>query len=293
MKKASFEDIYQDVSQEQKEQLLVFRSHHPVKRLTVYTTEWEYLAGGQGEETLVLLTGGLNSIEVWFQVMTEFEKTCRVLAIRYPCVATVARLVEGIDAILDAEHVQQAHILGESLGGMVAQCFVRRYPERVETLILVSTAAPEKRLVPQMKRNERLVSLLPSGLLLRMSKQRVLRLLSVLSEKERLFWKALLTEKISAYVTKAWLVSQFKLLADYCDNYRFTPDDLAHWAGAILILQADDDELIQRLARVPLPAFYPQARVYTFHEANHIPLITKRDEYIDVVRRVLHERQQA
>jgi hypothetical protein len=68
-----------------------------------------------------------------------------------------------------------------------------------------------------------MVSLLPSGLLLRMSKRRVLHLLSALPEKERLFWKALLTEKISSYVTKAWLVSQFRLLADYCDNYRFTP----------------------------------------------------------------------
>jgi pimeloyl-ACP methyl ester carboxylesterase len=130
MKKASFEDIYKDVSQEQKEQLLVFRSLHPVKRLTVHATEWEYLAGGQSEETLVLLTGGLNCSEVWFQIMTEFEKTCRVLAIRYPCVATVAELVEGVAAILDAEYAHQAHILGESLGGMVAQCFVRRYPER-------------------------------------------------------------------------------------------------------------------------------------------------------------------
>jgi hypothetical protein len=71
MKNVSFEDIYKDVPQTQKEQLLAFRSLHPVKRLTVRGSEWEYLAGGQGEETLALLTGGLNSSEVWFQVMTN------------------------------------------------------------------------------------------------------------------------------------------------------------------------------------------------------------------------------
>jgi len=27
------------------------------------------------EETLVLLTGGRNSVEVWFQIIVEFEKT--------------------------------------------------------------------------------------------------------------------------------------------------------------------------------------------------------------------------
>jgi pimeloyl-ACP methyl ester carboxylesterase len=163
MTNAAFEHIYKKASQAQKDQLLAFRTLHPIKKLTVGKNEWDYLAGGQGEETLVLLTGGLNSNEVWFQIMTAFEKThrilsirylylvpliCnanewfekthRVLSIRYPSVATVAELVEGVAAILDAEHIQRAHLLGESLGGMVAQCLVRRYPERVDTLILAS-----------------------------------------------------------------------------------------------------------------------------------------------------------
>ncbi len=289
MTNAAFEHIYRDVSQAEKDRLLAFRTLHPLKKLTIGKNEWDYLAGGQGEETLVLLTGGLNSSEVWFQIMTEFEKTHRVLSIRYPNVVAVAELVEGIVAILDAEHIQRAHLLGESLGGMVAQCLVRRYPERVDTLILASTAVPEQRLVRRMKRQEKLVSLFPLGLLLNMSKRRVLHLLSGLSREERSFWKALLTEKISSYVTKAWLISQYKLLADYCANYHFTPADLERWPGAILILQADDDELIHRLAREPLTAFYPQAQVHTFHNANHIPPITKQDEYINVIKQFLHE----
>jgi len=106
--------------------------------------------------------------------------------------------------------------------------------------------------VPRMKRQEKLVSLFPLGLLLSMSKRRVLHLLSGLPEEERSFWKALLAEKISSYVTKAWLISQYKLLADYCANYHFAPADLEHWPGAILILQADDDELFaDRLRRCP------------------------------------------
>src|SRR5438105_15940587 len=101
MTNAAFEHIYKKVSQAQKDQLLAFRTLHPVKKLAVGKNEWDYLAGGQGEETLVLLTGALNSSEVWFQVMTGFEKTHRVLSIRYPNIATVAELVEGVVAILD------------------------------------------------------------------------------------------------------------------------------------------------------------------------------------------------
>src|SRR5215831_741574 len=168
MANATFAHIYRDVSQAQKDQLLAFRTLHPVKKLAVGNNAWDYLAGGQGEEALVLLTGGLNSSEVWFQIMMEFEKTHRVLSIRYPNVAAVAELVEGVVAILDTEHVQRAHLLGESLGGMVAQCLVRRYPARVDTLILASTAAPEQQLVSRMKRQEKLLSLFPQALLLSM-----------------------------------------------------------------------------------------------------------------------------
>src|SRR5262245_24652110 len=108
MTNAAFEHIYRNVSQAHKDQLLAFRTLHPVKKLPVGKNEWDYLAGGQGEETLVLLTGGLNSSEVWFQIMTGFEKTHCVLSIRYPSVATVGELVEGVVAILDAEHIQRA-----------------------------------------------------------------------------------------------------------------------------------------------------------------------------------------
>jgi pimeloyl-ACP methyl ester carboxylesterase len=55
-------------------------------------------------------------------------------------------------------------------------------------------------------------------------------------------------------------------------------------------MHSDDDELIQRLAPAAMPVFYPQAKVHTFHKANHIPLITRRDEYIEVVKQFLRER---
>lgn len=287
MQDASFERIFKDVPREQREQLLKFRAAHPVKKLTVQGNAWDYLSGGQGEETLVLLTGGGNSSEAFFQIMTAFEPAYRVLALRYPCVDTVAQLVEGVAAILDAEHVQKAHLLGESLGGMVAQCLVRRYPERVETLILASTAAPAKDLAPYMRRQEKLVAFLPVGLVRWGGARRIANLLTTLPTVEAIFWSALMKEQIARYVTKAWLVSQYRLLTDYYENYRFTPDDLAGWPGAILILRADDDTLIRRLAPVPLTTYYPQASVRTFHNANHLAMITKQDEFIAAVKQFL------
>jgi pimeloyl-ACP methyl ester carboxylesterase len=44
-------------------------------------------------------------------------------------------------ALLDALHVQQVHMLGLSMGGMIAQELVASHPDRILSLTLLSTTA--------------------------------------------------------------------------------------------------------------------------------------------------------
>lgn len=46
---------------------------------------------------------------------------------------------DDLKAVMDAVGVEKAHILGVSMGGMIAQWFALKYPGRVKSLILVST----------------------------------------------------------------------------------------------------------------------------------------------------------
>ena len=43
-------------------------------------------------------------------------------------------------AVLDAEQVERAHVMGASMGGVIAQILAVRHPERVESLVLACTA---------------------------------------------------------------------------------------------------------------------------------------------------------
>ena len=50
-----------------------------------------------------------------------------------------------LEAVLDAARVERAHVVGMSMGGMIAQELALRAPERVASLMLVSTyAAPDQ-----------------------------------------------------------------------------------------------------------------------------------------------------
>lgn len=56
--------------------------------------------------------------------------------------------VDDLAALLDARGIAASHLAGHSLGGVIAQAFALRYPERTKSAILVSTAAcrtPEER----------------------------------------------------------------------------------------------------------------------------------------------------
>jgi 3-oxoadipate enol-lactonase len=50
-------------------------------------------------------------------------------------------LVEDLEALRQELGIAQAHVMGHSLGGMIGPAYARRYPERVLSLGLLSTAA--------------------------------------------------------------------------------------------------------------------------------------------------------
>jgi len=52
---------------------------------------------------------------------------------------TVGDMARDVIAVLDAARIKRAHVIGTSLGGMVAQELAVQHPERVDRLVLAST----------------------------------------------------------------------------------------------------------------------------------------------------------
>ena len=98
---------------------------------------------------LVLIQGmGLDRLG-WEPVLRKLRRRFRLVLVDNRGVGhsgrptgsfTVADMAGDIVAVLDAAGISRAHVLGASLGGMVAQELAISHPERVDGLVLACTA---------------------------------------------------------------------------------------------------------------------------------------------------------
>ncbi|MFQ5605439.1 MAG: alpha/beta fold hydrolase [bacterium] len=109
---------------------------------------------------LILIEGLGVAAWIWEKQAPEFAKHFTTVVYdnrgvgktdKPPGPYSVAMMADDLAALMDTLKIPQAHILGISLGGFIAQDFALRYPDKVHRLILVSTSAGGPDHVPMSK----------------------------------------------------------------------------------------------------------------------------------------------
>ena len=102
---------------------------------------------GEGPPLLLIMGLGANATAWWKQV-PAFSEQYRVIAFdnrgsgrsEKPAGAySIAQMADDAAALMDALAVPSSHVFGMSLGGMIAQEYALRHPQRVQSLVLGGT----------------------------------------------------------------------------------------------------------------------------------------------------------
>jgi pimeloyl-ACP methyl ester carboxylesterase len=251
-----------------------FRASHAPKRVSVGRRLWTYSKSGRGPAVL-LLSGALGQADFGFAVIERLERGFTIIAPDYPPVAGLDELVEGLAAILDAEGVGAAHVVGGSFGGIAAQSFGRERPARVASLSLSHTGPPLR--TRGLGAARALAGLLPESWLKSLFRKRVRHALASADP----FW----AEQFDASVErlgKADFLSRMRLAGEFGERYGREQRPLRP-PYPVMILSAPDDPLIAQRATKRLVALYPDAADRGFEGTGHVAAIVEPDAFADVL----------
>lgn len=104
---------------------------------------------GEGEP-LILIHGYSYNKSVWIAQIDALSKNFKLITLDLRGSGesshpedpyTMDTLVEDLKGFMNVLKIEKAHLMGWSLGGMIIQNFVLKYPERANKLILIATHA--------------------------------------------------------------------------------------------------------------------------------------------------------
>eukprot|EP01102_Stenamoeba_stenopodia_P012379 TRINITY_DN3901_c0_g1_i1.p1 TRINITY_DN3901_c0_g1~~TRINITY_DN3901_c0_g1_i1.p1 ORF type:complete len:295 (-),score=56.88 TRINITY_DN3901_c0_g1_i1:188-1072(-) len=125
-----------------KEGFKLFRSWVSLQRVNIdyFGSErvWKYYDWGPKDvPVLVCIPGVSGTAETFYkQFLSLCPKGYRIIAVQPPAYMTHASWTQGFDRFLDLLGLNRIHLLGTSLGGYLALCFLQYRPQRVASLIL-------------------------------------------------------------------------------------------------------------------------------------------------------------
>lgn len=250
----------------------------------------------RGHGAAVLLVHGVISSTFSFRYQIEsLAPHFRVLAVDLPGFGYSDRPTdvdlshtahaERLREFLDRMGIERATVIGHSMGGAVAMRLAAAYPERVEKLVLVSSAAPDQRY------NRMLLYALvrpllpvPTALLLgrRGWRRRIAR-------RKTVYDPALMTDEVmEGYNRPLRLRGTTASLLKMMDDVRHdAPLDPATVSTPALLLWGEADRVVPLAVGHRLDATMPHARLEVVPRAGHLVLEEQPDACDQAILRFL------
>jgi pimeloyl-ACP methyl ester carboxylesterase len=109
-----------------------------------------YEVHGEGAPLVLIMGIGYDATLWGLQQVPELSKKFKVVVFDNRDVGrssratgpyTIADMADDVAGLMDGLQIKRAHVLGLSMGGMIAQEFALRHPDRLDKLILTGTGA--------------------------------------------------------------------------------------------------------------------------------------------------------
>ena len=123
-----------------KEDIRKFNENHKMNTVKIGGSNFNYILSGNGEKKVVLFTGGSGLYEGFYRHIQLLEKKYTVVAFDYPKgKENIYQLINSVAEFLKSINFNKSYLIGESLGGLVTELFMKEHPEMIEGVVLTNT----------------------------------------------------------------------------------------------------------------------------------------------------------
>lgn len=250
-------------------------------RVTVYEATIDVALQGKGEP-IVLIHGFPLTRDIWDFQADQLARQALVIRpdLRGMGSSSVPEgpylmetLAGDIAAVLDANGIDQAALVGHSLGGYVAMAFCRMYTERVTKLALVcsrlaadtaETARSRQILADSAEREGRIDPII-DAYLPRLFATSTLRNRAEVVDRAR---------SIARRNTASGAAAMVRGIAERVDSF----DIAQELAMPVLIVSGGADQVISRSEAEQIRDAFPNAALRVVGEAGHLPMLEQPQE---------------
>jgi maspardin len=271
-KRIPFDVLYANVDGGIVTSLTEFRQAYPSRTLDVNGARWEYVALGQGPDTILFLHGMTGADDIWWQQMESLQDEYKVISVTYPAVDSLEGMDQAVMAIIAQEGVDQFHLVGTSLGGYFAQYLVRQHPNQISSIVLANTFPPNDIIAEKNKTIGVLLPYLPEWLVMDVLGNSIKESVYPASDYSELVL-AFGLEQTYGRMSKAQVLGRYRCVVE-----PFEAPDLAELGIPVMIIEADNDPLVEAALREQLKGTYPTADVVTLSNG-HFPYLSMPDSY--------------
>ena len=272
------------------EALKAFAASHKYEDVMVDGAKFHYVLNGRKDsQTLVMLNGGMNTLEMWMNYVDAFSEDYQVLLFDYPQeLRTNQELVTGMHAFFRKIGVEKPIFVGASDGGMVAQIYIQKYPGEAGGMVLVSTGGMDAETLKTLKKKYFFAPVMlwymkhcnyeklkPKLIKAGMSHIRN-------ESKEEIAYAQDMFETIFKDYTKEKDVHISGLLADLMNQTPVTAENFQQLKGKILLILPDQDFFSGQMQEDLIRLMHDPKIAYG--SGGHLSTILKSEDYVRTIR---------
>lgn len=236
------------------------------------------------KRTILLLPGLLGDASSLWQQVEDLGRDHDAVAVDYLDTPEIRPQLDALLRILDQRGARRAVLVGQTLGGYLAQALAQAHPDRVDALVLVHAGLPDPALAKRIRRDLILPRLLPWPAL-RWYLHRALRKMiaglqasgDVDAERARAVSEHF-RRRFAELLDKPRVLARYGLMANLHDA-GLVPKDLA---GRVLILCSEGNVFARQLDR--MKEVYPGAPAHAMGRRHNISLLIKPGESHRLIR---------